>query len=213
MDATADMSFDEFYNAIKYFLDGGIIEDKDIVKERRKVSRGFMANRLITGKAAEEYFVMNYQGIDVFHDFAIQDTTQMGCGFDFKLTLAQKHFYVEVKGINEKTGSVLMTEKEHSVADDLRDLYCLFVVSNFRETPEHHIFFNPLYIPQLEFKRQEQIIESTLSTKNQINAHTAEITAQMLEGLQKNIQQIEASTTNENLILTSNSNSQLSLPA
>ena len=158
MDATADMSFDEFYNVIKYFLDGGIVEDKDIVKERRKVSRGFMANRLITGKAAEEYFVMNYKEIDVFHDFAILDTTQMGCGFDFKLTYNRKNFYVEVKGINEKSGSVLMTEKEYNVADDLRDLYCLFIVSNFRETPEHHLFFNPLYIPQLEFKRQEQIV-------------------------------------------------------
>lgn len=158
MDATADMSFNEFYNVIKYFLDGDIIEDKDIVKERRKVSRGFMANRLITGKAAEEYFVMNYQSIDTFHDFIIQDTTQMGCGFDFKLSLNQKNYYVEVKGINEKSGSILMTEKEYNVADDLRDLYCLFIVSNFRKTPEHHIFFNPLYIPQLEFKRQEQIV-------------------------------------------------------
>ncbi len=158
MDATSDMSFDEFYNVIKHFLDGGIIDESDIVKERRKITRGFMANRLITGKAAEEYFIMNYQSVDMFHDFELHDTTQMGCGFDFKLSNAQKHFYVEVKGINERTGSVLMTEKEYSVADDLRDLYCLFVVSNFRETPEHHLFFNPLYMPQLEFKRQEQIV-------------------------------------------------------
>lgn len=158
MDATTDMSFDEFYNVIKSFLDGGIIDESDIVKERRSLSREFMANRLITGKAAEEYFVMNYQSIDIFHNYELQDTTQMGCGFDFKLSHAQKHFYVEVKGVNEKAGSILMTEKEHSVADDLRTLYCLFIVSNFRETPEHHLFFNPLYVPQLEFKRQEQIL-------------------------------------------------------
>ena len=117
-----------------------------------------MANRLITGKAAEEYFILNYQTIDLFHNYDIQDTTQMGCGFDFKLSFDQKHFYVEVKGINEKTGSVLMTEKEHSVAEDLRALYCLFVVSNFRDIPEHRLFFDPLYVPQLEFKRQEQIV-------------------------------------------------------
>ena len=158
MDVTSDMSFDEFYSVIKHILDGGIIDDSDIVKERKVVSRGFMANRLITGKAAEEYFVMNYQSVDVFQNYKLQNTTQMGCGFDFKLSLAQKHFYVEVKGINEKSGSILMTEKEHSVADDLRDLYCLFIVSNFRKTPEHHLFFNPLYVPQLEFKRQERII-------------------------------------------------------
>lgn len=158
MDATADMSFEEFSNIIKFFLDGDIIDETDIVVERRKTSREFLANRLITGRAAEEYFVMNYRNIGIFQDFELQNTTQMGCGFDFKLTQAQKHFYVEVKGINEKSGSILMTEKEHSRADDLRELYCLFVVSNFRETPEHHLFFNPLYIPQLVFKRQEQVI-------------------------------------------------------
>lgn len=169
MDATADMSFDEFYNLIKYFLDGGVIDERDIVKERRKASRGFMANRLITGKAAEEYFMMNYQRIDPFQNYVLQDTTQMGCGFDFKLSLSEKHFYVEVKGINDKTGSILMTEKEHSVADDLRELYCLFVVSNFRDTPEHHLFFNPLYVSQLEFKCQEQQVTRISYSAKMIN--------------------------------------------
>lgn len=156
MDATKELSFDEFYLLIKSFVDDGIVDEKDIVKERKKTSRGFMANRLITGKAAEEYFVMNYQTIDMFHNYELLNTTQMGCGFDFKLSLEEKRYYVEVKGINDKSGSILMTEKEYAVADDLRDLYCLFVVSNFREQPEHKLFFNPLYIPQLQFTRQEQ---------------------------------------------------------
>ncbi len=156
MDATSDLSFDEFFNVIKNLLEDNIINDEDIIKERRKGAREFTANRLITGKAAEEYFVLNYKNIDAFQNFSLQNTTQMGCGFDFKLTLAEKHFYVEVKGINEKYGSILMTEKEHTRADDLRDLYCLFIVSNFREKPEHHLFFNPLYTSQLEFKCQEE---------------------------------------------------------
>jgi hypothetical protein len=158
MDATSNMSFDEFYNVIKSFVDGCIIDEKDIVREKRNKTRGFMANRLITGKAAEEYFAMVYQTIDVFYNYDILNTTQMGCGFDFKLSLNNSHYYIEVKGLNEKTGSILMTEKEHDVADDLRDLYCLFVVSNFCEKPEHRFFFNPLYTPQLDFKRQEQTI-------------------------------------------------------
>lgn len=158
MDATADLSFDEFYNIIKYFLEGNIVDEQDIVTERKKKTREFTANRLITGKAAEEYFAMNYTSIDVFRNYNIMNTTQLGCGFDFKLSLHDKHFYVEVKGLNEKTGSILMTEKEHNVADDLRDLYCLFIVSNFREKPEHRFFFNPLYSPLLDFKRQEQFI-------------------------------------------------------
>ena len=158
MEATQDMEFEEFYNLIKSFVDDGVVDENDIVKERKKSSRGFMANRLITGKAAEEYFVMNYQTIDVFHDFNLMNTTQMGCGFDFKLTLNEQRYYIEVKGINEKNGNILMTEKEYAVADDLRDLYCLFVVSNFREQPQHKLFFNPLYVPQLHFMRQEQLV-------------------------------------------------------
>lgn len=85
------------------------------------------------------------------------------------MSLSEKHFYVEVKGINDKTGSILMTEKEHSVADDLRELYCLFVVSNFRDTPEHHLFFNPLYVPQLEFKCQEQQVTRISYSAKMIN--------------------------------------------
>lgn len=158
MEATVNMSFEEFRNVIRFFLEGGIVDENDIVPDRKHVSREFTANRLITGKAAEEYFVMNYTTIDVFRGYDLINTTQNGCGFDFKLTQKEKHYYIEVKGINEKSGNILMTEKEHSVADDLRDLYCLFIVSNFREKPEHRFFFNPLYSPQLIFNRQEQSV-------------------------------------------------------
>jgi len=158
MEATHDLSFDEFSNIIQSFLEDGVIDEEDVPNERKKASRSFTANRLITGRAAENYFAQNYQNIDVFHNYELMDTTQMGCGFDFKLRQNQNRYYVEVKGINDKCGNVLMTEKEYGVAADLRDLYCLFVVSNFRETPEHHIFFNPLQSGCLVFKRQEQNI-------------------------------------------------------
>lgn len=158
LEMTADMSFEEFRNVVTFFLEGGIIDERDIVKERKSISREFTANRLITGKAAEEYFVQNYISIDSFRNYSLMNTTQLGCGFDFKLSLNDSHFYVEVKGLNEKTGSILMTDKEYSVADDLRDLYCLYIVSNFRENPEPKLFFNPLYSPLLDFKKQEQVV-------------------------------------------------------
>ena len=166
MEATRNLSFDEFYNLIVSLLDNSIVDRMDITKERRSVKKKFIANRLITGKAAEEYFIMNYQTIDIFHNYALQDTTQMGCGFDFKLSLDQHHYYIEVKGINDKVGNLLLTEKEYGMADDLRELYCLFVVSNFKETPEHRMFFNPLNIPGLDFVKHEQTIKQiTYSSK------------------------------------------------
>lgn len=166
MDLTQGMSFDEFYNLIVSMLESSVVEENDIVKERRKKDRSYMANRLITRRAAEEYFVMNYQSVNDFHGYKLYDTTQMGCGFDFKLSCGIQNYYVEVKGLNEKTGNLLLTEKEYNMADDLRELYCLFVVSNFREQPEHRLFFNPLYVSQLDFKRQEHIVKSvSYSTK------------------------------------------------
>ena len=159
-DATQNMSFDELSFIINGFLDKNIINEEDIRKGKRVTPNESVAKRLITGKSAEEYFVMNYQSLDVFNQYVAEDTTLLGCGFDFKLSHGNQRYYVEVKGINEKYGNILMTEKEFQVADDLRELYCLFIVSNFRLTPEHQLFFNPLYNPLIEFHRQEQLIRS-----------------------------------------------------
>ena len=159
MDLTESFSFDEFYNVIVSMLESNMVDEKDIVKGHRKKNRKYLASRLITGKAAEEYFMMNYQSINQFHGYDLYDTTQMGCGFDFNLSCGIQNFYVEVKGLNEKVGSLLLTEKEYVMAEDLRELYCLFVVSNFREKPDHRLFFNPLHTSQLDFKRQELTIK------------------------------------------------------
>ena len=47
-------------------------------------SKEFSAERLITGKAAEEYFVQKCPTIELFNGFHITNTTDLGCGFDFK---------------------------------------------------------------------------------------------------------------------------------
>lgn len=177
MDLTNKMTFDDFYNLIVSILEERIVDEKDIVKERQRKKGKSMANRLITGKAAEEYFVMNYQTVEIFHDYKLYDTTLMGCGFDFKLSRGSRNYYVEVKGLNDKTGSILLTEKEYGMANDLRDLYCLFVVCNFREKPEHQLFFNPLHASQFVFERHEQIVKqisysSGFSQMSTIPLHT-----------------------------------------
>ena len=102
------------------------------------------AKRLMTGQAAEQYFRNHYQTIEQFQGAVLQDTTQMGCGFDFKLTTPDSYFGVEVKGLSEPAGSVTFTAKEHAVANRLQDRYFLFVVRNFKELPYHSIHQNPL---------------------------------------------------------------------
>ncbi|RCR66482.1 protein NO VEIN domain-containing protein [Larkinella punicea] len=124
-----------------------------------------VAKRLITGAAAEEYFKIEYSTIPEFEHFNLNDTTKLACGFDFHLTLAANYYCVEVKGLNELSGSVSLTEKEFLVAQDIREKYCLFIVSNFRNKPFHQYFFDPINSGLLFKKTETKIIQTTYLTK------------------------------------------------
>ena len=50
-----------------------------------------------------------------------------------------------------------LTPKEHHVATALADRFYFFVVKNFRESPFHEIYRNPLASP-LSFERKERVI-------------------------------------------------------
>lgn len=160
MEKFDNLSFEEFQCIVNMFVLDQYVDLGDIRKDKRlSKERKFMANRILTGKAAEEYFVLNYQNITPFQNYLLTDTTNMGCGFDYKLSLNYDNYYVEVKGINERQGSILMTEKEYNMAEDLLERYCLFVVSNFKEKPLHQMFFNPIHCGSLLFQRQERQVK------------------------------------------------------
>ena len=54
------------------------------------------------------------------------------------------------------TGTLSLTPKEHEIAAALRDRFFLFVVRNFRESPFHEIFRNPLS-GSLRFRKKERV--------------------------------------------------------
>jgi len=116
------------------------------------------AKRLVTGQAAEQYFKDTFQSIELFKECSIQDTTKLGCGFDFKLNFDNKFYAIEVKGLSLNRGSIMLTQKEYQVANSLKDKYFIFVVKNFIKEPMHNIFRNPTVKNELKFQKQEQII-------------------------------------------------------
>ncbi len=120
------------------------------------------AKRLITGKAAEEYFKRAYPKEPAFKNCTLaEDTTAMGCGFDFKLTCNFGFYCVEVKGLAGRHGTVSLTEKEFKVARACKERFCLFVVFNFIEKPRHKTYFDPLN-SGLQFKKNEnKVIQIT----------------------------------------------------
>ena len=117
------------------------------------------AKRLITGLAAERYFEEVQPRLPDFSDYVIENTTRLGCGYDYRLR-AENHegfLAVEVKGLRERTGSLAFTPKEYETAAKLSNRFFLFVVKNFAESPFHEIHQDPLCCG-LRFTRSERVV-------------------------------------------------------
>jgi len=127
-------------------------------KGKRGDGQSHFAQRLITGLAAEQYFESVRPSLSEFNGYAVQNTTRLGCGYDFRLEIESDEDFVavEVKGLKDVTGTLSLTPKEYEVASALRDRFFLFVVRNFRESPFHEIFRDPLS-SRLRFRKKERV--------------------------------------------------------
>jgi hypothetical protein len=160
LDRYEKLDFESFVGLIKSFAgyDENIqsaVQSKDEPADR---ASGF-AKRLITGLAAERYFESVHSTLPEFQGFTIENTTQLGCGYDFRLSPKNgKDFLaVEVKGIRERSGSISLTPREYEIAGKLQDRFFLFVVKNFRKEPYHELFLNPTS-GSLQFARTERVV-------------------------------------------------------
>lgn len=156
----AGLDLESFAGLIKSFLG----YDENAWSElqeggEQKESESSFAKRLITGLAAEKYFVHVQPSLIEFGGYTLEDTTRFGCGYDFRLRKGTHNVFlaVEVKGLGERTGSVALTPKEHATAAALKGRFFLFVVKNFRESPFHEIYQDPLS-GRLEFTKNERPI-------------------------------------------------------
>ncbi len=129
-------------------------------EDKTEVESGF-AKRMVTGLAAEQYFEAVHSQLPEFKGHTVENTTRLGCGYDFRLSSdgGQNFLAVEVKGMRESSGSLLMTPKEYETASTLTGRFFLFVVKNFRDAPFHEIYRDPLG-GNLLFKKKERVIVS-----------------------------------------------------
>lgn len=116
------------------------------------------ARRLITGLAAEHYFESVQTSLPEFNNYVLENTTRLGCGYDFRLKSKTDDPFlaVEVKGLMDKAGGLSLTSKEHNVAETLTDRFYLFVVKNFCEVPFHEVYRNPL-AGSLFFEKKKRV--------------------------------------------------------
>lgn len=117
------------------------------------------AQRLVTGLAAERYFVSVHGALPTFQGLTLENTTTFGCGYDFRFRSSPESrdfLAVEVKGMKDKAGSISLTQKEYDAASLIKDRFFLFVVRNFRERPYHSIFQDPVH-SGIDFRRTERV--------------------------------------------------------
>jgi hypothetical protein len=137
----------------------------DTTEEEPTESQSF-AKRLVTGRAAENFFLENFRKEPEFLSATAIDVTHTGCGYDFRLENTEDPSFnaVEVKGIQLDRGSISLTNKEHLVAERLQQFYYLYIVKNFEEIPYAVKYRNPIQ-SGLDFKRLERkIIQISWST-------------------------------------------------
>lgn len=155
-----EMDLETFTGLVKSFLGYDENAWSEVETKRKKEdSASTFAKRLITGLAAEQYFESVQPRLSEFKGYVLENTTRIGCGYDFRLkSETQSDFLaVEVKGLAERTGGLSFTPKEHAVAAALTNRFFLFVVKNFRESPFHEIYQNPLS-GTLRFAKKEQVV-------------------------------------------------------
>ena len=93
-----------------------------------------VAERLLTGRRAEEYFLAHSQAIAGLQAQELIDHRQAACGFDFGVR-SRPIIEIEVKGLKRSAGELLFTDREWAEAKIRRGDYWLVVVGNLDSAP------------------------------------------------------------------------------
>lgn len=101
-----------------------------------------VAERLLTGRRAEEYFLANCEAIVNVPRSGIEDVRQNACGYDFSAP-ARPGLAIEVKGLTTVSGHILFTDREWTEAKMRQDHYLLVVVGNLAHEPRASLISNP----------------------------------------------------------------------
>lgn len=101
-----------------------------------------VAERLLTGRRAEEFFLENSDPLIDVPATKIVDMRHMACGYDFSVT-DNTDWAIEIKGIKSSKGSIQFTDREWTEAKFRSNNYWLIVVGNLANNPIARVFRNP----------------------------------------------------------------------
>lgn len=101
-----------------------------------------VAERLLTGRRAEEYFLEHSKELVGFSSSQVIDLRQSALGFDFGID-RRPELAIEVKGMKQHRGDIQFTDREWSEAEYRGEWYWLAVIGNLSAEPIARIIRDP----------------------------------------------------------------------
>jgi len=101
-----------------------------------------VAERLLTGRRAEEYFLKHSEELVGFTSSQVIDLRQAALGFDFGID-KRPELAFEVKGMKQHRGDIQFTDREWSEAEYRGEQYWLAVIGNLGAEPLARIIRDP----------------------------------------------------------------------
>lgn len=103
-----------------------------------------VAERLLTGRRAEDYFLAHCDQIINVTRAMLLDRRLGACGFDFGVR--DRELGIEVKGLKRLRGHILFTDREWNEATHRRENYLVVVVGNLASKPKVRTICDPVSI-------------------------------------------------------------------
>ena len=144
LDELKDVSNEALLELVNRILDGDhetVAEAVDSISAVTGVAHN-VAERLLTGRRAEDYFIEHSADIVGVEPTELLDYRQAARGFDFGVH-GDPSRAIEVKGIKQLRGDILLTDREWSEAGLRRSDYWLVVVGNLNSDPVPQVFRDP----------------------------------------------------------------------
>lgn len=144
MDELQEVSDDALMELVSRILgkdEEAVLEAVDALAVVTRVP-GNAAERLLTGRRAEDYFLENCKSLVQIDPTNVLDLRLAAQGFDFGVN-GQPDWAIEIKGVKQRRGDIQFTDREWVEAKRRRQNYWLIVIANLAAEPIPKIVVDP----------------------------------------------------------------------
>ena len=143
--------------------DVDVVEEAVVPLSRPQTIVSNVAERLLTGRLAEAFFLNNCRNIVGLEPSKILDRRDDACGFDFGVR-DDPETAIEVKGLAKRRGGILFTDREWREAALRENRYLVVVVGDVSHTPAARLFRNPRLSLPATCRYQQAVVAQWIAT-------------------------------------------------